>query len=98
MVLVVDLGINVFAIRRGNHSRCRLVVSFDPAADFNFGMGCGLLRFGLVECENHEQPRMTLESLFKKWTRHCTRLVRQQLCFNPMDSGGLLQGLDNVGQ
>jgi len=39
-----------------------------------------------------------LKSLFDKWPGDHTGVVHQQLRFDPMDSGGLLQGLNHMQQ
>src|ERR1700685_555293 len=41
---------------------------------------------------------MTLESLIEKRPRYTSRFVREQLRFHAMNSGRLLQGLDDMRQ
>src|SRR5271168_554674 len=98
VVLVVDLSIHVVTIRRGNHGGGRLVVRFRPSPDLNIRKRRRSLRHGVAELENHEKPRMPLESLVKKRPGYAPRLIGQQLRFHAVNSRGLLQRLDHVSQ
>src|SRR5450631_362229 len=62
MVLVVDLGIDVAAIRSGNDGRRGLVVAVYPWSNFNFGMRGNFLGRNFPQRQRHEQARMPLKS------------------------------------
>src|SRR5258708_25008099 len=98
VILIVDLSIDVAAIRRGNHGGGRLVVAVGPGANFNFGMNWDFLGRRPPQRERHEQALVALESRIQKRTRNRVGLVRQELRLHPMDPRRLLQSLDNVGQ
>ncbi len=56
------------------------------------------MRRRVGQLKNHEQPRITLKSLIQKRPRDAPRFVRQQLRFDPVDPGRLLESFDHVGQ
>jgi len=53
---------------------------------------------GVIERENHEKAWMALESLIEKRPGYTSGFVRQQLGFDAMNAGRLLQSLDHMGQ
>src|SRR5581483_6297516 len=61
-------------------------------------MDRGLLSLSVPQGQHHEQSRMTLETGFEERPRNHVRLVREQLRLDAVNSGRLLQRLDDVRQ
>src|SRR5579872_1704880 len=48
------------------------------------------------ERQDHEEPRMPLESRFQERPRDDLGFMREQLCLDAVNPGGLLQGLNDM--
>src|SRR5215469_1695135 len=97
-VLVVDLRVDVCAIRRSNDCGCVLVVVLRPSANQDLIDRCGTGRScpwaGKVQAE--EKAAISLKSTRQKGLGKFAGLVRQQLRLHAMHARRLLQRLYHV--
>src|SRR5262249_25387536 len=97
-VLIVDLGIDVAAIRGRDHAGNGLEVLFGPAAEFEAGH-MRHTRLGvrsLPERQHHEQPGELLEAFPKKGPADIAGFVQKKLGFDALHARRALQGVDHV--
>src|SRR5919197_688525 len=47
---------------------------------------------------HHKEPPMSVKPFFQEGSGHCVGRMHQQLGFHPVDAGGVLQRLDDMGQ
>jgi len=98
VVLIIDLCIHVASVRSGYYRCGRLVVGLGPRSDLDLGMHRLIRAAVRSELQYHKQPRVPLKARLDKWTRYYFRVMGQQLGFDAMDAGRLLERLDDVGQ
>ena len=53
-------------------------------------------RNGVVQWQEHEKPRVPAEALRHEWLRNDSGFVHQQLRFDAMDAGRLLQSFNHM--
>src|SRR5262249_17323820 len=79
--------------------RCsRLVFLFCPRTNLKIRTQSNAVGKCRGNLSGHENSRVPAEPLLLKWTHHFSRLMRQQLGFDTLNSRRLLEGLDDMGK
>src|ERR1044071_8573200 len=95
-ILVIDIGIDMAAISRGDHGCAGLEVLLSPAAKFNIGERGNFRPRAVPERQGHKQSWILPEAFSQKWLAQHAGFMRQKLRFNALYAGRLLQRVDYV--
>jgi hypothetical protein len=98
-VLVVDVAVNVSAVCRGNDVGSRLIVGFGPAMNFNVRRKqAGGLRIVVLNGQIEEETAIATEAFVQKWCDKVTGGMDEELGFDTMETGRLLERADGVAE